>query len=367
MSSDASTDGSDEPKTDHASDYETANLNEATLDHGATDDWFENSDEQQAPPPPHELSAADTASIRLDNHTELLQQMAEQISELHRMLADQTSKPEPAASEPATSSGTDYPLAVLVRDGDTPTNQISDHELQDLRSEIDEISAHVSSVEAENDDLRQQNADLASRLASQNVRSTVSNAQSSTSDALSWEERKALILQQLEDDDFDADTFIEDLQAEHNVDDAALAESPIEFVRAIYAQLAKHEAELANRDTEIGELHCLLDQRSDAGDGATAVGAAAIAQLIDSDELVMQERERLQLLQAEWEEKFRKSEIEASLERAKLSRERQELTRRTSQLEEQLEHARRECRQNQEAGTTPSRRWMAKLGISEKD
>ena len=47
--------------------------------------------------------------------------------------------------------------------------------------------------------------------------------------------------------------------------------------------------------------------------------------MIDENELVVQERERLQMLQVEWEEKFREGEIQASLERAKLSRERQEL------------------------------------------
>ena len=96
-----------------------------------------------------------------------------------------------------------------------------------------------------------------------------------------------------------------------------------------------------------------------------AIGAAAIAEMIDSDELVQQERERLQLLQAEWEEKFRQGEIEASLERAKLSRERQELAKKQAELEEQLEHARRESRHANENGSASKRRWLVKLGLSD--
>ena len=57
-------------------------------------------------------------------------------------------------------------------------------------------------------------------------------------------------------------------------------------------------------------------------------------------------------------------QIEASLERAKLSRERLDLSRKNSELEERLEHIRRENRNGDESGT-PSRRWLTKLGLSD--
>ena len=131
--------------------------------------------------------------------------------------------------------------------------------------------------------------------------------------------------------------------------------------------LKRRDAELSRRDDEIRELRCLLQQQSETRECGVAIGAAAIAQMIDADELVQEERQRLQLLQAEWEEKFRQGEIEASLERAKLSRERQQLAVKQTELEEQLEHLRRESRQDQEVGSASSRRWLVKLGLTEND
>ncbi len=122
---------------------------------------------------------------------------------------------------------------------------------------------------------------------------------------------------------------------------------------------------MAKREDEVHELRCLLDHQSETRDGGIAIGAAAIAGMIDEDQLVVQERERLQMLQAEWEEKFRQGEIQASLERAKLSRERLELANTKADLEEQLEHFRRESRQRQENDSGSTRKWLAKLGLSD--
>lgn len=96
-----------------------------------------------------------------------------------------------------------------------------------------------------------------------------------------------------------------------------------------------------------------------------AVGAAAIAQMMDRDELIMEERQRLQELQTEWETKFRQIEIAASIERASLARDRQQLERRNVELEEQLAHLKRELRQEEITGPNQSRRWLAKLGLAE--
>ena len=109
-------------------------------------------------------------------------------------------------------------------------------------------------------------------------------------------------------------------------------------------ELDRRDEELKERSQQIRELQSLLDQQSETRDGGIAIGAAAITQMFDADELVRDERERLQQMQEEWEDKFRQAEIEASLERAKLSRERQELAKKMSELEEQLAHAKREAR-----------------------
>ena len=120
--------------------------------------------------------------------------------------------------------------------------------------------------------------------------------------------------------------------------------------------------ELARREEEVRELQHLLEQQSETCDSGVSIGAAGIAEMLDSDELVREERARLQVLQDEWEEKFRKAEIEASLERAKLSRERRELASKQSELEAELERARLQTQREQEKEAP--RKWLSQLGLA---
>ncbi|TWU47620.1 hypothetical protein Poly51_54210 [Rubripirellula tenax] len=284
----------------------------------------------------------------VDDSAQLLTHVSSQIDQLHQMFAE---------------------LSHRVVAGPIVNTIASNDEVDQIRFEVEELASRLRLMEDENDELRQQNDDLATQLANSNIRKTVSNAQSSTSDALTWDERKALIMQQMESETFDADVFVDELQSELSeaAESISETETPTEFVSKLIDLLNKREEDLANRNAEIGELRLLLEQPCEVRDASVVVGAAAIAQLVDADELVLQERNRLQLLQAEWEEKFRRSEIEASLERAKLSRERQELSNKTAQLEEQIEHLRRETRQTEETGSGNSRRWLVKLGLSDDE
>ena len=93
--------------------------------------------------------------------------------------------------------------------------------------------------------------------------------------------------------------------------------------------------------------------------------AAAIAQMIDQDELVQQERDKLQEMQRQWEAKLRQAEIDVSLERARLARQRQELEQRNAELEEQLCHQSRESQQAPAEAGKPTRRWLTKLGLTD--
>ena len=78
---------------------------------------------------------------------------------------------------------------------------------------------------------------------------------------------------------------------------------------------------LAQKDREIAELKQVLDHQSSSL-GSLAVGATAIADLFEGDELIRHEREKLREMQHDWHEKMRGAEIEISLERAKLARDR---------------------------------------------
>ena len=253
------------------------------------------------------------------------------------------------------------------------------HAQQD--SQVLELQAELETAWRENEELRHQNEHLAAELANSSVEKTVKTS-IGLDESLSWEDRKAMIMAQMEEDSFDAEEFVSSLsnsvQQSSVVQQTIHADSMIEtddpdsatfdavdprqFVEALVEQLERLQDKIRAREDEIKELQNLLQNQADTRAGGIAIGAAAIADLVDSDELVIEERERLQQLKNDWEDKFRQSEIDASLERAKLSRERQELAKRAQQLEEQIEDLQREKRGRTDVPTKGSR-WMAELGL----
>lgn len=219
------------------------------------------------------------------------------------------------------------------------TEQVSANEemLCGLKKEIESLREEIESLTI-------QNHHLAGELAQSNIkRSICSNADVDAT--LTWEQRKALLFNQ------DADASA--------ADDLSNAAGQFD------EQLRRVQEQVRERDREIAELRDLLEQRPLHREEGTAVGAAAIALMMDGDELICEERKRLQELQTEWEGKFRNMEINASIERANLARERQQLERQNAELEEQLAHLKRELKQEEITGPNQSRRWLAKLGLAE--
>ena len=154
-------------------------------------------------------------------------------------------------------------------------------EAEDNEDEADverlrQLEDELESRQLELQDLRSQNSDLAAQLARQQVlQSTSASNQSVNQESLTWEERKQLILRQLDDED-------EDQSSE------AVVAKRLEVDQIISAT----QLEIERRDRGIQELQSIVQQQSSTRDGL-AVGAAAIAQMVDSDELVDQERQKL--------------------------------------------------------------------------
>jgi len=208
----------------------------------------------------------------------------------------------------------------------------------------DKLLAEREAMRTEIDQLTSQNEQLANELARASVHRSISNS-SDANATMTWEQRKALIFAQ------DA----EDAEATDSTHGTAGLRAAIERLRS----------EIQSRDTELAELRELLEHQPTQCNDGMAIGAAAIANLMDGDELIREERSRLQNLQTEWESKFRQMEISASIERANLARERQQLERQNVELEEQLAHLKRELRQEEITGPNQSRRWFAKLGLGD--
>jgi hypothetical protein len=123
---------------------------------------------------------------------------------------------------------------------------------------------------------------------------------------------------------------------------------------------------VADKDQEIAELRKLLEEQS-SNIGNVAVGASAIAQLIESDEVIQHERERARQLQTEWEGKMRTAEVEISVERAKLARERSDLEEKLRNLEERSATIGGQAPASTAAAAKePKRgRWLERLGLKD--
>ena len=208
----------------------------------------------------------------------------------------------------------------------------------------------TAAMNAQLADLREQNADLATQLARLQMAGVHNaphlNLSKLNQESMTWEQRKRLILQQLEDET--AASNPEEYQNHRNEVE--------EIIRTT-------QAEIERRDAEIAELQSIVQQQSNTREGV-AIGAAAIAQMLDSDELVRLEREKLAAIQREWESKLREAEIQMSLERAKLSRERAELEERLRNSIETVKPATTEPATSPDG--KPVRRWLEHLGLRDK-
>jgi hypothetical protein len=122
-------------------------------------------------------------------------------------------------------------------------------------------------------------------------------------------------------------------------------------------------SEIERRDQEINDLKTLIEQQSIAHDGMS-IGVAAVAEMIESDALIISERLRLKELRDDWEQKQRQAEIEMSLERAKLARERLEIQEKIQRYEENNSSQTED--ENQSGKIRTRGRWLARLGLRDE-
>jgi len=122
---------------------------------------------------------------------------------------------------------------------------------------------------------------------------------------------------------------------------------------------------VASKDEEIRELRRVLESQSQQV-GDVAVGAAAFTQLLDADELIRQERESLKRLQDSLREQLRQAEVDISVERAKLARERAELDEKIRGLEAEKANLPAGGHDAGEKGKKGGgRKWLARLGLGD--
>lgn len=216
----------------------------------------------------------------------------------------------------------------------------------DHSSEVDDLRHRIDMAMG---DLRQANAqiaDLKRQLAQKNGGSAAGS--DSGGGAGDWEHQKRLLLAQLE------------------ADDCSTPQQKKERLK-IEDVIAKTSNVVAEKDAEIAELKALLEMRPTGGAASaeSAFGAAAISQLLDGDELVKQQREALERMTQELQEKLRQCEIDTSLERAKVARERAELQEQLEKLaDERAKSPDNPSRSSDQLKSPGRRNWLDHLGLN---
>jgi chromosome segregation ATPase len=242
-------------------------------------------------------------------------------------------------------------------------NQADSAELIALRAERDDLAERVETLERQpvapiDADSEQQIADLQRRfeLAVEDVRelktknaeleSRLSAARSSgghsDSGGMDWESQKRRMLASLEDDG--GAEVTEERQQER-----ASIENTIEMTDAVVAE----------KDREIEQLRTqLAEAASEKPAAAEQQRQQKIDELVNADEVIAEHRQRIAQLESEMEDKLRAAELEVSVERAKIAREKTELEEQRIDLE-----SRRTPHDSGAAVGAPRRRWLSKLGL----
>jgi hypothetical protein len=192
-------------------------------------------------------------------------------------------------------------------------------------------------------ELKLRNAELEERLAAAPKGNAVRGDAPGTN--LNWEAQKRKLLASLAEDDDDGDD-------EERAQERLSIEGTIRITDEV----------VARKDQEIRDLKRQLEEQSTTTDAAADTEAAAVALVLDHDELVQQERVKLVQLQAELQQKLRQAEIDISLERARMARERADLDERMQACE--AERAR--FTGVPIAGKPTERRWWTRLGLKDQ-
>jgi len=226
---------------------------------------------------------------------------------------------------------------------EAPSGNIAD---EDIQRRFDMAMEDVRELNAKNALLQQQ---------LETARAGGGSAPAPSGGGLDWEAEKKRILMELDADFQEGDG--EDEEADEKVKAERLK---IEKV------VERTDNILAAKDQEIAELKQLLENQS-GSIGTMAVGAAALGKMLDNDEMVQEERENLRRLQDELTQKLRKAEVDISLERAKIGRERAELEEKLRAFEQQGGKVDGAAESTDRSGTPTRGRWLARLGLNELD
>jgi hypothetical protein len=162
-----------------------------------------------------------------------------------------------------------------------------------------------------------------------------------------WESQKRRLLAELESDD-------------------GRDEEALDRRLKIEEVIAQTDKIIAEKDREIEELQHLLSNQSGSL-GSLAVGAAALDEVFNQDEIIREERERLQQAHEELRANLRQAEIEHAMERARLARREAELDERFRTGESRNATPDGDAEALAPTGRPVRGRWRTQMGLADDD
>ncbi len=286
-----------------------------------------------------ESKRAEEANLRqqVARNRELLNERAEQLKTLRQQLESVTQAAADHDEQHLTGE-----LLRLQQECDQLRTQVSelsqsdrgpladstDKELAELRSRFELAVENVRELKTRNEELEKALAQVDQAAANHPAEI-----------AFDWESQKQLLMNQLEDAHGNGNTSAEE---RHSI------ESTVRLTDELVAKKDR-EIGLLKEQCELFAKHLEEQQSTELTD-------------LESDERIIQERQRLKELQEEWREKVRAAEVDLAVERAHSGRVRRELEEKTRDLEAQLALARKQTSVNARNNSPQPRRWLPNLG-----
>ena len=306
----------------------------ATLEHADGHSQAKDRGREEKGTPPEEL---EEVRHQLAQCRKLLNARASELKQLRSLLAEQASTGEGIDVEAILGQ-----LSELRLERDELIGRLADAErhveqtsagdsehFEELQRRFEVAVQEIRELKAKNTDLQKQAAQ-----AGENSRAAISTGTA----GFDWEQQKRHLMQQL-------DSELE----ESNPRDKQTKIS-IESTIRITDQV------IAEKDRQIADLKARLAESS------SAANENAPSSLLDNDEQIRVERERLSRLEDEWRSKLRQAEIDISVERAKLARERSDVEAKLRSVED--------ARGDVAGGKTNAKqtgRWLTRLGLKDDD
>lgn len=270
-----------------------------------------------------------------------VQRLRERVSELEHDLARRPSAEQADSTE----------LVALRAERDALSRQLEELEQRpatqldpDVEQQLSDLQRRFELAVEDVRELKTKNAQLESQLAAAGSKPTTQI----DAGGMDWESQKRRLLASLADNDEDQDDPVRQQER-------VTIEGTIEITDAVVAE----------KDRRIAELTAELETSRTNPAADDEARNQQFNDLIDADAVIAEHRERTQQLEREMEGKLRAAELEMSVERAKLARQKVELEELKANLESQRQLY--ETTGGPPAPGAPRRRWLSKLGIDSKD